>query len=294
MIKKFIIITLVASALSFQLPVKICVASSETSISWLSQYPLFANPSMLQDDIIVPQDKVSYEKVVKNSTLSDMITADYGNPTATLRDSNDLKKLIFSLNINNCNVNIIPSISDNIYCNYNKNYYDISYYNSILDISLKSLEDGLWQMNTDDIITLEIPFKYYKAFYINSNKSSVNLCPMNVEINITSSESSIYICASSGLEYNINYEGYYDTTILRLFEGGPKKYLFSLIHDDGALMYGNSNAYNISKSIISLPKLWNYSNNNNVFKYLQSSINTSENKIVTIDFRIIGTALSVY
>lgn len=294
MIKKFIIITLVALALSFQLPVKICIASSETSISWISQYPLFANPSTLQDDIIVSQDKISYEEDVKNSTLSDIITADYGTPIATLRDSNDLKKLVFSLNINNCNVNIIPSISDNIYCNYNKNYYDISYYNSILDISLKSLEDGLWQMNTDDIITLEIPFKYYKSFYIDSNKSGVNLCPMNVEINITSNESSIYICASSGLEYNINYEGYCDTTILRLFEGGPKKYLFSLIHDDGALMYGNSNAYNISKSIISLPKLWNYSNNNNVFKYPQSFINTSENKIVTINFRIIGTALSVY
>lgn len=294
MIKKFIIITLVALALSFQLPVKICIASSETSISWISQYPLFANPSTLQDDIIVSQDKISYEEDVKNSTLSDIITADYGTPIATLRDSNDLKKLVFSLNINNCNVNIIPSISDNIYCNYNKNYYDISYYNSILDISLKSLEDGLWQMNTDDIITLEIPFKYYKSFYIDSNKSGVNLCPMNVEINITSNESSIYICASSGLEYNINYEGYCDTTILRLFEGGPKKYLFFLIHDDGALMYGNSNAYNISKSIISLPKLWNYSNNNNVFKYPQSFINTSENKIVTINFRIIGTALSVY
>lgn len=267
---------------------KSCMDSSETFVNWTSMYPTFEN---------IP---IIYEGLNFNSSCETLITTDYGNPmlSSNLRDINGSKQLSFSLKAKNCNIELLPSTSNTISYTYNHNYYNIAYSNSGLDIALKTPEDSLWKMNTNDKIIIKIPFKYYKSIYINSEKSSINFCPMNVEIIIKSFESSLYICAANSLEYDIHYEGFCDTTTLRLYEGGPENYSFNLARDDGVLMYGkligDNGAHSLLKSTIVLPTSWNYLDNKNDFNYSETSLNTSEDKIVNIDFLVVGTSLIIY
>lgn len=294
MIMSYIIKFLLVLLFIYILP-KNCMASSETFVNWTNMYLPYENITITNEEI---NSDYSYETLI--TTDETLITTDYGNPmlSSNLRDINGLKQLSFSLKAKNCNIELLPSKSNTVSCTYNYNYYNIAYSNSGLDIALKTPEDSLWKMNTNDKIIIKIPFKYYKSIYINSEKSSINFCPMNVEMIIQSFESSLYICAANGLEYDIHYEGFCDTTTLRLYEGGPENYSFNLARDDGVLMYGkligDNRAHSSLKSTIVLPNSWNYLDNKNNFNYSETSLNTSENKIVNIDFLVVGTSLMIY